>query len=254
MSANTVTAVGSSYAVALENDITIAANSNFAGGASATFDGSSDKLSFTISILNPCLTTTVNAIVFSNAGSAGAYAKSIVDGTSDATITFVTPTDTATTTYAAVCGDYTYSIHSDNTGANFSYNAAWAVITGPATNTYTLTIDTTQDLTLIGTTPSQLINVWIRARMNTYSDREIYTKIEVTITEASCSCASLALANPSASVTVVSAIAATAATNSAQVLGIPAPNTIATNTDTALAKCYEVGGPGCSADGSVTSI
>ena len=247
-------AVGSSYAVTLENDVAIAANSNFAGGSSATFDGSSDKLSFTISILNPCLTTTVNAIVFSNAGSAGSYAKSIVDGTADNTITFVTPTDTATTTYAAVCGDFTYSIHSDNTGTNFAYNAAWAVISGPATNTYTLTIDTREDLTLLDTSASTIINVWIRARMNTYSDREVYTKIAVTITQASCSCASLALANPASSVTVVATISATAATNSAQVLGIPAPDTTATATDTALAKCYEPSGPGCSADGSITSI
>ena len=143
VSANALAAVSASYALTLQNDITISSNSNFSGGTSATFSGSADKLSFTIAIVNPCLSTTVDAIVFSNAGSAGAYAKTVVDGTSDATITFVTPTDLATTTYSAVCGDYTYSIHSDNTGSNFSYTAAWAAITGPASGTYTLTFDTT---------------------------------------------------------------------------------------------------------------
>ena len=124
----------------------------------------------------------MSAIVFTNAGSAGAYAKTIIDGSvADSTITFVTPTDTATTTYAAVCGEYTYSIHSDGAGANFAYNAAWAVIS-EATGTYTLTIDTREDLTIIGTEASKSIEVWIRARMNDYSSREIYTKIDFTIT------------------------------------------------------------------------
>jgi len=67
----------------------------------------------------------VNDIVFTGAGSAGAYAKSLVDGSdpvaSSDLITFVTPTDTATTTYAAVCGDYTYTVHSSAAGANFAY-------------------------------------------------------------------------------------------------------------------------------------
>ena len=124
----------------------------------------------------------MNAIVFTNAGSAGAYAKSIVDGSvADDTITFVTPTDTATTTYAAVCGEYTYSIHSSNSGANFAYNAAWAVIS-EASGTYTLTIDTRVDLTIIDAEPSKSISVWIRARMSDYASREIYTKIDFTIT------------------------------------------------------------------------
>jgi len=41
------------------------------------------------------------------------------------------------------------SIHSSNAGANFSYSAGWAVITGPVAGVYTFTVDTTKDLDLL---------------------------------------------------------------------------------------------------------
>jgi hypothetical protein len=53
---------------------------------------------------------------------------------------------------------------------------------------------------------------------------------------------------------VGSTILAAAATVSAQTLGIPTQDTSASSTNTALAKCLEVSGAGCSADGEISSI
>jgi len=66
-------------------------------------------------------------------------------------VTFARPTTTTedTTSRVKVCGETTMSIHSSNAGANFSYSAGWAVITGPVAGVYTFTVDTTKDLDLL---------------------------------------------------------------------------------------------------------
>ena len=103
-----------------------------------------DKVEFTITIADPCRTTTVNTITVSGTDSSSPYSKAVTDGSST-TVTFVRPTTTTEDTNGVVqvCGSTSYSLHSDNTGTAFTYNANWAVITGPVSGTYTLTIDTT---------------------------------------------------------------------------------------------------------------
>ena len=114
-------------------------------------------------------------------------------------------------------------------------------------------MDTTKDLSLIGTEPNVAISIWVKSQLDTYSSVVKYTEVVFDIQAVTCNCAALVLANPSASVTVGSTVFSTAATSSAQVLGMPAQDNSAITTNTALAKCYESGGT-CSADGSVTSI
>ena len=69
-----------------------------------------------------------------------------------------------------MCGSTSYTVHSSNTGTNFSYNALWAVITGPSSSgVYTLTIDTTKDLSLIDNEASKTIPVYIKAKLDSYT-------------------------------------------------------------------------------------
>jgi len=130
------TAAVGTHTVSVQNTITISNN----GGSSSTFApaDANDKVSFTITIANPCTSTTVNTLTVSGADSSAPYAKAVTDG-STTTVTFVRPTTAAEDAngISEVCGDTSYSLHSDNQGATFAYNAAWAVITGPSSSTYT---------------------------------------------------------------------------------------------------------------------
>lgn len=107
----------------------------------------------------------MNTLTVTGADSSSPYSKSVGDGSST-TVTFVRPVTAAETSngVVSVCGNTSYSVHSSNTGTNFSYNAAWAVITGPSSSgVYTLTIDTTQDLSLIDDEPSKTIPLYIKS-------------------------------------------------------------------------------------------
>ena len=167
--ATTSLAAVASHTVSVQNTVTIASNGS-AGSTTFAPADANDKVEFTIVIENPCLTTTVNTITFSGTDSSSPYSKAVTDG-STTTVTFVRPTTTTETSagISAVCGDTTYSLHSDNSGTNFSYNAAWAVITGPVSGTYTLTIDTTADTTLIDAEASVTIPVYIKASLDDYT-------------------------------------------------------------------------------------
>ena len=100
-------------------------------------------------------------------------------------MTFIRPTTTVedSTGIASICGDTTYSIHSDNSGTNFAYTSGWAVITGPTSSTFTLTIDTTVDLSLIANEASVTIPVYIKSTLDSYTayTRESYTLINIVI-------------------------------------------------------------------------
>ncbi len=174
-------------------------------------------------------------------------------------MTFARPMTTVetATNRVKVCGETSYSIHSDASGANFSYNAAWAVITGPVAGVYTLTFDSTVDLTLIDSEASKQIDVYIKATLDDYTsdNREVYTKLEVTIGEITCNCAALGWDAPlTASVTIGSEIMV-GASPSAQSLVMPATNYDAKATNAALEKCYLNNNANpCSADGQVTAL
>ena len=153
----------------------------------------------------------------------------------------------------AVCGDTSYSIHSDNSGSSFTYNAAWAVITGPSSDTYTLTIDANADDNLIANEASVTIPLYLKATLDDYTSytRESYTLINIVINEITCSCTALAWDNPSSGVVVSSAILAGA--SSSQTLAPPVENTGARTTDRAFDKCY-LNSQACATTGSFTSL
>lgn len=72
VSATTLSAVGT-YAVTVANTATVTANSKYTGGSSAAFAPGSAKVSFTVTIVNPCVATTVNEIVISTTDSSSPY-------------------------------------------------------------------------------------------------------------------------------------------------------------------------------------
>jgi len=126
-------------------------SSNASGGATSFAPANAaDKVEFTITIINPCTTTTLADLTVGTTDSSSPYSKAVTDGGST-TVTFTRPVTAVETSsgIAKVCGDTSYTIHSDNSGTNFSYTSTWAVISGPVSDTYTLTIDTTADLSLI---------------------------------------------------------------------------------------------------------
>jgi len=158
VSSSTLSSVGNSYAVSVKNIPTVTANSAFPGGSSATLPlpGGSDVVSFTIEIVNPCLLTSLNTITFTDVDATSPYfRKDVVDGNS-VTVKFTRPTTATEDSVSPVlaCGTTSYSIHSTAIGGAYSYDVKSAVITGPVAGVYSFTVDTSQDLTMIGTDAS----------------------------------------------------------------------------------------------------
>ena len=193
----------------------------------------------TFTITNPCKTTTVNTITVTGADSSGPYSKSVTDGATT-TLTFVRPTTQAETDagISAVCGETSYTLHSDNSGSTHSYNANWAVISGPVSDTYTLTIDTTADSSLIANESSVTIALYIKATLDDYTsdNRESYTQINIVINAAACDCSALAWGDPADVVVSTTILAGTGA--SSQNLVVPVASTAARSTNAAFDKCY----------------
>ena len=186
------------------------ASNGAAGATTFAYADAADKVEFTIAIANPCRTATVNTITVTGTDSSSPYSKGLTDGTTD-TVTFVRPTTSVETSTAisAVCGDTSYSLHSDNSGSTHTYDAAWAVIT-ESSGTYTLTIDTTADLSLIANEATKTISLWIKATLDDYTayNRESYTQVDIVIAELSCVCTELAWDDPSSGIVVGSTILA----------------------------------------------
>lgn len=145
------------------------ATNGSSGATSFTPTDSDDKVEFIITIADPCRTATVNAITVSTTDSSSPYSKAVTDGQT-MTVTFVRPTTSVedSTSIASVCGDTSYTIHSDNSGTAFSYISGWAVIT-ESSGTYTLTIDTTVDQSLIANEASVTIPLYIKATLDDYT-------------------------------------------------------------------------------------
>ena len=90
-------------------------------------------MTFDVVVSNPCVTATINNIVFNP------VAITVSDG-STATATFSTPTDSvdASNTVSNLCGAKSYTIK-DSTGTVIT---TWASISTATDGTHTLTIDT----------------------------------------------------------------------------------------------------------------
>lgn len=131
-----------SYEVKLSNVITIASNGP-AGSTNFPVSTDADKIVFTVVVTDPCVTATINALTFSPS------TISVVDK-STATTTFTVPTNSVMDTHndpALLCGTTSYALYSDT--SDTALTSAWAVLSGPVSGVYTITIDTTVDLTLI---------------------------------------------------------------------------------------------------------
>ena len=129
-----------------------------------------------VDIVNPCETTTINSLVFTG-GSYSAGVLTVTD-TQQASVTFPRPTTTAEDSNAvvSVCGATSYTVHNDQSGGTFAYDANWAVI-DTSTNPITFTIDTAADTSLIDSETSKTITVYIKASLDDYTSytRETYT-------------------------------------------------------------------------------
>ena len=64
------------YTVSVQNTITMTSNGS-SGATSFAPTDSSDKVEFTITIANPCLTTTVNTLTVSGADSSSPFSKAV---------------------------------------------------------------------------------------------------------------------------------------------------------------------------------
>ena len=228
-----------SYTVSLQNTLTISSNGS-SGSTSFSPTDSSDKVEFTIVIADPCKTATVNTITVSGTDSSSPYSKAVTDGSST-TVTFVRPTTSVETSsgISSVCGDTSYTLHSDTSGNTYSYTSTWAVISGPVSDTYTLTIDTTADSSLIANESSVTISLYIKATLDDYTsdNRESYTQVNIVINEVTCDCSAMAWDDPTSGVTVSSVILAGTG-SSTQTLAVPGSNTDARTSNTAFDKCF----------------
>jgi len=170
-------------------------------------------------------------------------------------VTFIRPTTTVedSTGIASICGDTTYSIHSDNSGTNFAYTSGWAVITGPTSSTFTLTIDTTVDLSLIANEASVTIPVYIKSTLDSYTayTRESYTLINIVISQTGCNCAALAWDDPTSGIDVGAITAGVASVS--KTLAPPTANTAARSTNAAFDKCYLTSAD-CATTGAYDSV
>ena len=180
------------------------ASNGASGATSFTPANAADKVEFTIVISDPCRTATVNAITVSTATNSSPYDKTVVDGSS-MTVTFVRPTTSVETSTGieSVCGETTYSLTTNTSGGAFSYTSGWAVISGPVSDVYTLTIDTTVDQSLIANESTVTITAYIKATLTDYTayTREVYQQFNIIVTEIACSCTALAWDDPSSGVT-----------------------------------------------------
>jgi len=164
-----------SYTVTLANAITIDAGQ---GQSATTFTPPS--VSQTISVVNQCKDTTVNAITFSPSAI-------IVNDGSEGTSDFVIPTDAVDTanSLTSLCGARTYAI-ADSTGTIND----WAVITDHAltAGSKTLTIKTPLYPTAI-TEPTKVITLTVTSSLADWSGAIVSTTdIDVTITRLVCDC------------------------------------------------------------------
>ena len=126
------------YTVKLSNTLTIASNGP-AGSTTFTPSADSDKTVFDITVTDPCTTATINSLSFSPS------TVSVEDGSST-TVTFSVPTNSVMDTHsdpALLCGSTSFQLFEDT--SDTALQSAWAVLSGPVSGVYTITIDTTVD-------------------------------------------------------------------------------------------------------------
>ena len=197
------------YPIKLSNTLTIA-NNGPGGNTVFTPATDADKTVFTITIVDPCVTATIDALTFSGGS------ISVQDGQT-ATTTFSVAGNsvmTAQSTTSALCLGSTIEIYSD---ASDTAIGSWAALSGPIGGVYTITIDTKEDLTLIDDEASVTKTVYVKQTLSSYTSQIKRNQLTVTITQAGCDCSHLAWVNPSADTS------ATIAVGASSTLTVPVP-------------------------------
>jgi hypothetical protein len=192
-------------------------------------------VSFTVTVVNPCLTTAITDITFSPAS------LSVADG-STTTASFTIPQDAidSANTIQDLCGAKEYAVYDTSTLVT-----TWASIAAHASTarTYVLTIDTTQ-LAYSSSTISKTLTVkttftdWAGNAGNSAS------QITLQVTSTSCDCTAMAWTAPSiATQTVQIDGSVTPSVN------VPTADDSARSSTPAFENCYD-GGNDCVTTGS----
>lgn len=223
----------------LSNEITVASNP----GGSQTFTAAgSGTITFTVTITNPCWTTSIPQLIFSPAATLG-----VTHGLSD-TQEFVRPISAVETSTrnTLVCGTYEYVVYTDQSTTVPTH--PWVTIAEKANTpgTYVITADTAVDLTLMTTVSPRTYNYYVKSYLSLYTNVSTYTAKTIAITAPACSCASLAWDAPA-----IATPTFTVPDAGTHTLTLPNPNTAATATDATFASCYNIAPtPGCANSGS----
>ena len=142
----------------------------------------------------------------------------------------------------------TFEVYLDENAGDTPPTEPWAVVS-QADGTWTLTIDTAEDLSLIGDEDSVTHNLFIKTTLDDYPTKFEYDQIDVTITEATCDCQYLEWDAPDAedhTVMVESAVDLS--------LPTPTPDSVTPQAiHPAFEKCY-LDGTDCSEDGRFAVI
>ena len=197
-------------------------------------------------VSDPCSASTANAVVFHDSGASVITSATVVNGqTLDVTIKRPTNSFAVSEGVNDRCGAMTAQVFTDNDGTDTNPTNSWASITGPdfTTGDYTLKLDTTLALTIIGTSATIDQTLYIKTVISSYTSQKQYTAIVVTINAATCDCSAMLWTNPTAT-----AVTAPVASTTSQTFPLPIQDTSNTATNGAFAKCFLNGGT-CASSG-----
>ena len=161
--------LAASHEVKLVNTLTIPYNGP---GGSTTFTPASDadKVVYTIVIEDPCLTATIDDVVFLDDTSAAVTSASVTDG-GQVTVTFTAPSDSVTTGQSSttnLCGNMNFGLYLDTSDTALDTSAI--SLSGPVDGVYTIHLDTSVDLDLIADQSSVTKSIQLKTRFNEYGN------------------------------------------------------------------------------------
>ena len=96
------------------------------------------------------------------------------------TVTIVAPTNSFATAEGVYdrCGSMSAAVYDNNNGSDVNPTNNWASVSGPdfSTNDYTLTIDTSLKMDLIGESSTTTITIYIKTTIVDYNTQTQYTQ------------------------------------------------------------------------------
>jgi hypothetical protein len=219
------------YTVSVINTVTVASNGPVGTSSFANTDAN-DKVEFDIIINNPCWQTTYNAISFSPDPATTPF--TVADG-STGSISFQKPTNGIEDLREVplICGSTEYAVYADT--SDTALQSAWVYVEATTTtNLFDLKVDTTVDLSLMGTETSVVKTVYVKSTLTDYPNVVNYNSVDITLTAAACDCSYLLWDNP----TTTTPIIILDHTASTQTIPEPIPNTSNRATYASFDNCY----------------